>query len=89
MDMLKKFFPFAFAVKEKDSSSLIKSLVIHIIAFVVASVLMWVVGLITGWIPVVGTLVGIVWRLLGAIVDIYALAGIVLSVLNYCGMLKN
>lgn len=50
---------------------------------------MWVVGFVTGWIPVVGALVGIVLRLIGIVVDVYAIAGIVLSVLNYCGMLKN
>ena len=89
MDILKKFFPVAFGVKEKDSSTLIKSLVVHIIAFVIASVAIWAVGFITGWIPVVGTVVGWVLRLLGFIVDAYALIGIVVSVLNYCGVLKD
>lgn len=89
MDMLKKCFPIAFGVREKDSSALIKSLAIHVAAFLIASALMWLVGFVTGWIPVVRTLVGWVLRPVGFVVDAYALVGIVLTVLNYLGVLKN
>ena len=45
--------------------------------------------MITGWIPVVGGLVGIILKLIGALVDVYVLAGIVIQVLVYTKVIKD
>lgn len=78
MEMLKKYFPFAFGAKD------IAALVIKIIVLlVVGAVITWVIGLL-GAIPVVGLVVGLVCGL----IDLYVLANIVLAILDYCKVLK-
>lgn len=88
MDALKKIFPTAFGVKGSDTSSMIKALVVHIIMFVVASVAIWLVGFLTGWVPLLGSLVGLILKLIGILVDVYAVAGIVIAILCYLNILK-
>jgi hypothetical protein len=85
MDMLKKFFPFSFNVKEKDITNLVVSIIIYVVAGVV-------VGLILG---LIGSILGNLFFLLGWIVGIpntlfglYCLLGIVISVLNFFNILK-
>lgn len=80
MDMLKKFFPFSFNVKEKDVTSLIVSIIIYIVVMVISGVVMALLSLI----PIVNLLTGIV----GWIVELYAVCGIVISVLNFFNILK-
>ena len=46
-------------------------------------------GLITGWIPVIGAIVGLVLKLAGALVDVYVVAGIVIQVLVYTKVIKE
>lgn len=72
MDTIKKLFPYSFGASD------IKSLVIKILVYLVASaVLGWVIGLI----PIVG---GIVSWVLG----IYCTIGWILAVLDYLKILK-
>ncbi len=78
MDMVKKFFPNAF--KAKELSSFIVALVIYVLIDVVCG---FVIGLLAK-IPVLG----IVFSLLGSIVGLYALVGIVLSILVFVKVLK-
>ena len=78
MDMVKKFFPNAF--KAKELSSFIVALVIYALIDVVCG---FVIGLLAK-IPVLG----IIFSLLGSIVGLYALVGIVLSVLVFVKVLK-
>ena len=78
MDMVKKFFPNAF--KAKELSSFIVALVIYALIDVVCG---FVIGLLAK-IPVLG----IIFSLLGSIVDLYALVGIVLSILVFVKVLK-
>lgn len=80
MDMLKKYFPFSFNVKEKDVTSLIVSIIIYVVVMVISGVVMALLSLI----PVVNMLVGI----LGWIVELYAVCGIALGVLNFFNILK-
>ena len=79
---LKKLFPYSY------QKSLLVSLIIYIVTAIVASLLIGFAGAITGWIPVVGTLVGWALRIVGIIVDIYVLAGIVISVLAFLKIVK-
>ena len=87
MDQLKKYFPLSF--KKMDS---VKELVIGILTYVcvglIAGLVIWLGGAVTGWIPVVGTLVGWVLKIVGAVVDIYVTVGVVLQVLVYLKVVK-
>jgi hypothetical protein len=79
MDLLKKLFPLSFKLKD------ITALVIAIIIYVVADV---VVGVIVGllwWAPIVGLLISAIASLVG----LYTLIGIVLAILEFCGVLKE
>ena len=78
MDMVKKFFPNAF--KAKELSSFIVALVIYVLIDVVCG---FVIGLLAK-IPVLG----IIFSLLGSIVGLYALVGIVLSILVFTKVVK-
>ena len=89
MDLLKKIWAFSFTVKKKDVTSLVVNLIIWIIAAAIAGLVLWLATAITGWIPVVGWLVGILVGIIGTVVEIYSLVGIVLSILNFCDVLKD
>ena len=80
MDMLKKIFPFSFNVKEKDVTSLIVSILIYIAVMIVSGIVMALLSLI----PIVSLLTGIA----GWVVELYAVGGIVISVLNFFNILK-
>ncbi len=77
MDTLKKLWPTPFKIKEKDIASFIIQLVIFL---VICAVIGWLISILAG-IPIIG----IIFSLLGAIVEIYSLVGIVLCVLKFIG----
>lgn len=78
MDMLKKFFPNAF--KASELKSFIIALIIYVLIDVVCGT---VIGLLAG-IP----LIGIIFSLAGAVVGLYALVGVVLSILVFVKVIK-
>ena len=80
MEILQALWPTAFKVKKKDATSLIVQIICMIILFAIASVAIWILVKI----PIVGWIVGVV----GGLLDLYALIGIVLCVLNYLDVLK-
>lgn len=75
MDLLKMIWPTAFMVKEKD----VATLVIHIVIFLVASIVIGAVLALVMWIP----FINIIFGLIGSLVGLYCLVGIVLSVLKF------
>ncbi len=79
MDTLKKIFPFSFKEK-KDVAALVINILIHI---VVGVVIYFVLNII-GKIPVVGIITGLV----GALIELYLTAGVVISCLDYFKVLK-
>lgn len=79
METLKKVFPFSFKEK-KGLGALIVNILIYIVVGAIAGA---VIGILRG-IPVVGLLVGIVCTL----IDIYVVAGIIISILDYLKVLK-
>lgn len=84
MDILKKLFPFSF--KSTETNSFVIALIIYVVIAVVGGIIIGVVGSILGSIlSILGTLVGLV----GGIVDLYALIGIVLSILVFTKVLKD
>ena len=78
MDLLKKFFPHAFKVS--DVASFFITLVIYVLIDIVCGVL---IGLLVS-IPVIG----IIFSLLGSVIGLYALVGIVLSILVFTKAIK-
>ncbi len=78
MDMLKKVFPIAF--KAKELKDFITALVIFVLVDVVCGV---VIGLLAS-IPVIG----IIFSLIGSIIGLYALVGIVLSILVFVKVIE-
>ena len=87
MDFLKKLFPLAFASAEKDN--FVKALILYIVVAVVGAVVGFVVGTLLGWIPLVGFLVGLILNILGTVVDVYAVAGVILTLLVYFKIIKE
>ncbi len=88
METLKKFFPLSF--KRLDSvGSLVIGILIYLVVGIVAGVLIALSGAITGWIPVIGKLVGWVLGIAGGLIDLYVLVGIVIQILAYCKVLKD
>lgn len=80
MDMLKKYWPTPFKIVEKDVVSFVTQLVIFI---VVCAVIGFVIGICSA-IPVLG----IIFWILGLIVEVYGIVGIVLCVLKFLGQIK-
>ena len=79
MDILKKLWPTAFAIKTKDVVSLVIQLVIFL---VVCAVVGWLIAVLAS-IPVIG----LIFTLVGALLEIYSIVGIVLCVLKFLGMI--
>ncbi len=79
MDVLRKVFPHAFAVKND-----VQKLVVTIIVYVVVMAVLGAITKLVGWIPLVGWLVGILCGLVG----LYPLIGIVLAVLVFLKVLE-
>ena len=80
MDILKKVFPFAFNCKKGDVAGLVIAILIFLVIGVIGG---FIIGL-CAHIPVVNILCGIA----GALVDLYAVGGIVLALLTYFEVLK-
>ncbi len=78
---LKKLFPISY-------QGFLIALIKYVIVAIVASLLIWVAGFVTGWIPAVGALVGWALRIVGIVVDVYVVIGIVLSVLRALNIIK-
>ena len=79
---LKKLFPVSY------ERTLLVAIVIYVIVALLASLLIGFAGAITGWIPVVGTLVGWVLRIVGILVDLYVVCGIVVKILVTLKVIK-
>lgn len=79
MDTLKKVFPYSFKKKKT-----VGELIVNILIYLVAGILVGAVIGICANIPVVKLITG----LAGALVELYVLVGIILSILDYMKVLK-
>ena len=77
MDILKKVFPLSF--KSAD----IAYFIISIIVYVLAGTIIGVINGILAIIPIIGFILAAAFELVSAIVGIYCLAGIVISILVF------
>ena len=78
MEMLKKFYPHAF--KASEGKDLAVALIIYIL-------IDFVCGLVIGLLAKI-PLIGIIFSLLGSVIGLYALIGIILSVLVFLKVVK-
>lgn len=78
MDILKKIFPISY--KATEVNALIVSLIIYVLIDIVCG---FVIGILTK-IPFIGLLFGLV----GSVVGLYALVGIILSILVFVKVIK-
>lgn len=80
MDFLKKLWPTPFKIEKGNVGSLIVQLIIFI---VICAVVGWLIGILAA-LPIIG----IVFSLVGSLMEIYGLVGIVLSVLKFIGIVE-
>lgn len=82
MDALKKFFPLSFS-KAGSTNDLVVGIIIYIVIGLIAGLVLGFAGLITGWIPLLGAVIGWVLRAVCGVIDLYCLIGLVLLVLKF------
>ena len=87
MELLKKIFPFSFK-KSDDVANLVISILLHLVAAILAGAVIGLATLIVGWLPVVGAIIG--WALggIGSLIELYVIAGIVIKILVYAKVIK-
>ncbi len=88
MDALKKFFPLSFKFS-KDVANLIVGIIVYLIVGAIAGALVFLATLITGWIPVVGGIIGWALGVVSSLIGVYVLAGIVIQILAFAKVLKD
>lgn len=89
MELIKKIWFYSFKVEKKNVSSFVANLIIWVVASVLAGIVLWLAGQLTGWIPVVGEIIGTLLGLVGAVTELYCTVGIVLAILVFIGVLKD
>ena len=88
MEALKKFFPLSF--KRTDSvGNLIIGILLYLVVGIIAGALIWLATAIAGWIPVLGAIIGWALGVIGALVDLYVLAGIIIQLLVFFKVIKD
>ena len=87
MDFLKKFWPYAMK-ERKSGGDLAIAIIIYLVAIILASAVIALAGLLVGWIPVVGAIIGWLLGIVSSLVGLYCLAGIVFAILSFCKVLK-
>lgn len=88
METLKKIFPLSF--KRTDTvANLIIGILIYVVAAIVAGALIALSTLLTGWIPVLGAIIGWALGIVSSLFGIYVLAGIVIQILVFCKVIKD
>lgn len=78
MDFLKKYWPTPFKIEKMNVVSFLIQLVIFV---VVCAVVGWLIGILAKI-----AVIGIIFSILGGLVEIYGLVGIILCVLKFVGV---
>jgi uncharacterized oligopeptide transporter (OPT) family protein len=86
--MLKKWFPLSF--KYSDSvTSLVIGIIIHVVVGILAGLVIGLANILFGWIPLLGSILAVIFKAIGAVIDVYVTAGIVIEVLAFCKVIKD
>lgn len=80
MDFLKTLWPTPFKIKTKDVGSLIVQLIIFLL---ICTVVGWLIGILAGV-----AVIGVLFALIGSLLELYSIVGIVLCVLKFLGTVK-
>ena len=89
MELVKKIWSYSFKVQKKSVSSLVVNLIVWVVGAFLAGVILWLATALTGWIPVVGWLIGTIVGVLGGVIELYTVIGIILSILVFLDILKD
>ena len=88
METLKKYFPLSF--KRTDTvANLIVGILIYVVAEIIIGAIIALAGLLGGWIPVIGAILGWALGLVSGLVGIYVFAGIVIQILVFAKVIKD
>ena len=79
---LKSLFPISY------KNSLLVALVIYIAVAIVAGLIIFLTGTLTGWIPVVGRIIGWGLRIVSILVEAYVIVGIIVKILLALNVIK-
>lgn len=82
MDSLKKFFPLSFKYTG-SVSNLVIGVLVYILVGILAGVVIFLATLIGALIPIIGPLLAWALGVVGALVDVYVVAGIVIQFLAH------
>jgi hypothetical protein len=96
MDILRKFFPFAFKYAG-DTNQFVVGILIHVILWfvipVIVACVLEFIGAFLCIIPIIGWILGPILMMLGAlvsfIISFYGLAGLVINILVYTKVIKE
>lgn len=80
MDFVKKLWPTPFKIKEKDVTSLVVQLVIFLLICLVVGVLIGVLAKLP--------IIGIIFWIVGGLMEAYSIVGVVLCILKFLGAVK-
>lgn len=80
MDMLKKLWPTPFKIERKNLTSFLVQLIIFIVVCAVVGVLIGVLSSIP--------ILGIIFWIVGSLLEIYSIVGVVLCVLVFLDVIK-
>lgn len=78
MDFLKKYWPTPFKIEKMNVVSFLIQLIIFV---VVCAVVGWLIGILAKI-----AVIGIIFSILGGLIEIYGLVGIILCVLKFVGV---
>lgn len=79
---LKEWFPVSYR-RMRDITDLLVGIAIYVVLAVFAGAVIWLAGAVTGWIPLIGQVIGWALGIAGGLVELYVLAGILLLILYY------
>lgn len=88
MDLLKKFFPYSFETTEV--SHLVIRTIVYVVAAIIGGALLGLIGVLNGLIqiPLVTGIIGTLLSLIGAVIELYCTAGIVVMFLSHFKVIK-
>ncbi len=76
MDTIKKLWPLPFKVTKGDVSSFVVNLIVFIIICAIGGIVIGVLGALVPFL-------GVVWWILGSLLDLYGLVGIILCIVRF------
>ena len=86
MNILRKIFPLSYGAT--DVKDLVVKIIIYVAMALGAGLVLWVAGWAIGWIPVLGSMIGVALKLIGWSVEVYLTGGIVVAILNHTKVLQ-